>query len=167
VPSEFHSTREHVIADLSVNHLERQALYCGFSVERIRLDYGIDLIVHTYKSQGEVENGRLLFQLKATNRIHTTADGRAVICRLEKADLLYWLGESMPVVVVQYDARNEVAYWFHVQKNFRVPAAFAAKSRVTIRIPSANVLDRKGMKQLTRRKNRIVAQQQGAQNLAD
>jgi hypothetical protein len=37
-------TREHVIADLSVNHVERQALLCGFSVERIRVDYGIDLI---------------------------------------------------------------------------------------------------------------------------
>ena len=27
-------TREHVIADLSVNHVERQALLCGYAIER-------------------------------------------------------------------------------------------------------------------------------------
>src|SRR5262249_34564309 len=47
-------TREHVIADLSANHVERHALLCGFSVERIRLDYGIDLIIHTYNRSGEI-----------------------------------------------------------------------------------------------------------------
>ena len=47
-------TRQHVIADLSANYVERCALLCGFSVERIRLDYGIDLIVHTYNRHGEI-----------------------------------------------------------------------------------------------------------------
>jgi hypothetical protein len=37
-------TREHIIADLAINHVERQVLLCGYSVERIEHDYGIDLV---------------------------------------------------------------------------------------------------------------------------
>ena len=61
-------TRQHVIADLGVNHVERQALLCGFSVERMRTDYGIDLAVFTYDRQGRAENGCLFLQVKATER---------------------------------------------------------------------------------------------------
>jgi hypothetical protein len=41
-------TREHVIADLRVNHVERLVLRCGWTVERTRYDYGLDLDMHTY-----------------------------------------------------------------------------------------------------------------------
>jgi hypothetical protein len=40
-------TREHVLADLSANFVEKQALLCGYTGERVRLDYGIDLVVQT------------------------------------------------------------------------------------------------------------------------
>ena len=40
-------TREHVIADLSVNHVERQVLLAGYVVDRVSNDYGIDLEVTT------------------------------------------------------------------------------------------------------------------------
>ena len=50
-------TREHVIADLSVNHVERVVLRCGWTVERTRHDYGLDLYLETYNIDGEVENG--------------------------------------------------------------------------------------------------------------
>ena len=51
-------TREHVIADLSVNFVERQVLLCGHTVERVRADYGYDLLLSTYDPKGEVETGR-------------------------------------------------------------------------------------------------------------
>src|SRR5437660_1542756 len=49
VPAEDHlrmhmrkrRTREHVIADLSINHVERCVLRCGWTAERTRYDYGI------------------------------------------------------------------------------------------------------------------------------
>jgi hypothetical protein len=41
-------TREHVIADLSINHVERLVLRCGWTAERTRYDYGIDLYMQTY-----------------------------------------------------------------------------------------------------------------------
>lgn len=82
-------TREHVIADLSVNHVERLVLRCGWTVERKRYDYGIDLIMDTYNANGEVENNRILLQLKATDSLRRSADGTVLPVRLEWRDLLY------------------------------------------------------------------------------
>ncbi len=54
-------TREHVIADLSVNYVERQVLLCGFTVERRWHDYGFDLFMNTYDPNGEIECGEVHF----------------------------------------------------------------------------------------------------------
>ncbi len=54
-------TREHIIADLSVNYLERHILLRGFAVNRMYTDYGVDLMMLTYTDQGEIENGHVLF----------------------------------------------------------------------------------------------------------
>lgn len=50
-------TREHVIADLSVNYVERIVLRCGHTLERFWHDYGFDLLLYTYDNNGEYENG--------------------------------------------------------------------------------------------------------------
>ena len=152
-------TREHVIADLSVNHVERFALLCGFSVERVRFDYGIDLIVHTYNRQGEIENGRILFQLKASDRLRLSQDGSTVQCRLARADLNYWLGETMPVILIQYDARNDRAYWIHIQGHCQGMLTFHMGNNLTLSIPHENLLDRRSMKHFARKKTLILAQQ--------
>ena len=57
-------TREHVIADLSINHVERFVLRAGCTAERTKHDYGIDLLMETFNVAGEPENGQVLFQLK-------------------------------------------------------------------------------------------------------
>lgn len=49
-------TRQHVIADLSVNHVERFILRCGWAAQRMSPDYGIDLYMETYGENGEFEN---------------------------------------------------------------------------------------------------------------
>jgi len=157
-------TREHVLADLSANHTEKQALLCSFAVDRVRLDYGIDLTVQTFTRRGEVENGRILFQLKATERIKVIENGMAVSCRIERADLSHWLGELTPVVWVLYDARNDMAYWLYVQRHFgQLPAFDLARSAewVSVSIPRSNVLDRRAMRHLARAKNALVRANQG------
>src|ERR671939_332553 len=98
-------TRENVLADLSANYPEKQALLCNFAVERVRLDYGIDLMVQTFNRRGEVENGWIPFQLKGTNRIKVVDGGNAVSCRIERAHLRHWLNERQPVILALYDAR--------------------------------------------------------------
>jgi hypothetical protein len=46
-------TREHVLADLSVHHVEGPILRCGFAAERVRHDYGVDLYMTTYRLRQE------------------------------------------------------------------------------------------------------------------
>jgi hypothetical protein len=62
-------TRAHVLADLSVNYVERQVLLCGCSIQRIYSDYGYDLMMSTFKSNGEIEGGNVFFQVKATDSL--------------------------------------------------------------------------------------------------
>jgi hypothetical protein len=98
-----------VIADLSANYVEKQALLCGFTAERVRQDYGIDVVVQTFNRRGEVEASRIFFQLKAMDRSKLLTGG-AVSCRVERVDLLHWLEEPLPVVLVLYDAKADKGY---------------------------------------------------------
>lgn len=152
-------TREHIIADLSINHVERIALLCGFSVERIQKDYGIDLFVHTYNRRGEVENGRILFQVKASDGTRRTRDEKHLHCRIEKADLLYWMGEREPVVLVHYDAKRDLAFWLHIQDNSPKARALTMDERgkkISLPIPYTNLLDRAALTEIARRKNSLI-----------
>ena len=60
-------TRGHVLADLSINQVERQVLLCGFSVDRVQHDYGYDLTMATNSARGEFEPGAVYIQVKATD----------------------------------------------------------------------------------------------------
>src|SRR5262245_32822166 len=48
VSSRKRRTREHVMADLAVNHVERQALLSGFAIKRWFHDFGLDLAITTF-----------------------------------------------------------------------------------------------------------------------
>ena len=154
-------TREHVIADLSANHVERHALLCSFAVERTFHDYGIDQTVTTYDRRGEIENGLILIQLRATDRLMLLDGGRAVRCRLERSHLGHWLGEPMPFIVVLYDARTNVGYWLYLQAYFEARPDFdlaRATRTVTVPIPRSNVLNRAAMRRFARYKKAVLAQ---------
>jgi hypothetical protein len=130
-------TREHVIADLGVNHVERAVLLCGYTVERRVVDYGIDLWVETYNGRGEYEVGEIKIQVKATDVLTRSADGQSVLWRVAIADLRSWLFDIAPVVLVVYDAMGDVAYWLDVQQYARgvnPPIDLTART-VTLHIP--------------------------------
>jgi hypothetical protein len=157
-------TREHVLADLSANYVEKQALLCGFSAQRVQPDYGIDLMVQTFNRHGEVETGWLLFQLKATDRIKAVDHGQALSCRIERAHLRHWLRESHPVILALYDARADLAYWLLVRPYFDELTGFDLAhcgESLSVSIPRANVLDRKAMQTLARWKNQKEGALQG------
>ena len=137
-------TREHVIADLSVNHVERLVLRCGWTVERVQHDYGLDLIMRTYSGSGQIQSGSVWFQLKATEHIPRLRDGRKIPVRVEWRDLLLWVNEPMPVILIVYDAVQDRSYWLHVQEYFRGrdwAARIEMTTTVTVHVPAANVLD--------------------------
>src|SRR5437660_737607 len=62
-------TRQHVIADLSIHHVEGFILEEGHTVQRLGSDHGYDLILFTYDANGYPEPGLIYFQFKAMDRL--------------------------------------------------------------------------------------------------
>ncbi len=69
-------TREHIIEDLSENYLERLVLNSGHLLRRPSRDYGVDVTMFHFADSGELENGEVRFQLKATDHLNLVSDSR-------------------------------------------------------------------------------------------
>jgi hypothetical protein len=134
-------TREHVIAALSINHVERFILQCGYVCEETRHDYGYDLIVFTFDSDGFVEEGLIYLQVKATESL--VEDGDSILLTADSRDCSIWIAEPFPVFLIIYEAATKQAYWLHVQDYFAQAAVGrphpGAKS-VRVRVPRMNVV---------------------------
>lgn len=154
-------TREHVLADLSVNFVERQVLLCGYSVQRIQSDYGIDLMMLTYNDEGEVEDGVVWFQLKATDKPKLRDRGHSIAVRVEHADVDHWRSLTMPLILVIYDASADRAYWLYVQTtNFRAGRRSKRGGTTTLHVPTTQVVSPDAIRQFKRFKDSILAQSQ-------
>lgn len=135
-------TRGHVIADLSLNFLERRVLERGHCLQRLESDYGVDAIMFHFSKSGEVENGEARFQLKATDNLKVLADGETIAFRLDRADLHHWCQELYPFFLIVYDAPSDKAYWLHIQPYVEEYQSVLDpdKEKVTVHIPSKNLL---------------------------
>jgi hypothetical protein len=103
-----------------------------------------------------VENGSVLFQLKATDVLKKSADSTVISIRLEWRDVLFWANELDPVILIRYDAREDKAYWLYVQEYFRRvqwPRRSGKASTVTVYIPADNVLDEAAIRRFARFRN--------------
>lgn len=141
-------TRGHVIADLAVNHVERHVLLAGFTIHRMTNDYGLDEIIRTFNRRGEVEKGLIWLQIKATDHIQVVRERDALAVRVERRDLVHWITEQYPVILVLYDARRDRAYWLHVQQALAGGKVFElAKSgaTLTIQVPLEQVIHEKAI----------------------
>ena len=157
-------TREHVIADLSVNFVERQVLLCGHTVERVRADYGYDLLLSTYDSHGEVETGQVYLQLKSTDALPTRKGGEVIPWRLLRSDLASWLNSSVPIILIVYDALADRAYWLYVQRYFQAMPGFnlfAQGKTVTVHIPTSNALDTAAVRLFAHFRDAVSRQTEG------
>jgi hypothetical protein len=134
-------TRAHVIAELSANHVERFVLNRSHTAERITKDYGYDLVMFTYDANGRAENGYIQIQLKATDRLTVLTDGVTVGFDIERADYNLWIDEPLPVILVVYDARNNVAYWVHVQPVLAALSLKTGQKSIRVHLPMCNVVD--------------------------
>jgi hypothetical protein len=158
-------TREHVIADLGVHHVEGPILRCGFTAERVVHDYGLDLYMTTYGAGGEAESDWVLFQVKATDHLMRAADRATVPFRIERADVSRWLGETYPVILVVYDAQADVGYWLYVQAHYAPGRARVGVGQtVTVHIPTTNVLDEAAVRQFAAAKAAIQRQMKGVRH---
>jgi Domain of unknown function (DUF4365) len=156
--------RQHIIADLSVNYVERYVLLCGYSAERVEHDYGIDLVIFTYDANGEIENGQIYVQLKATDKLSRLADDSVIASPLQRSDLQLWLREPMPWILIVYDAQVNLAYWLYVQAFFErqvgVDLAQVGET-VTVHLPTSNIVNQEAIRQFARYKEDVLTQIQG------
>ena len=141
-------TREHRLAALSVNHVERLILRQGHIVARKTDDYGYDLVMETFdygtdpdRKRGEFEGGSVLFQLKATQHLRLLDDGETISLSIEQRHLLLWKEEMMPVILVVYDAITEQAYWLYVQRYLLGVVLPLEYISITVHILKRNLLD--------------------------
>jgi hypothetical protein len=77
------------------------------------------MLLHTYTPEGEVENETVGIQLKATDSLSLSRDGQSIPFSVDRADLEYWLEERYPVILIVYDAQDDVAFWVYVQDYFQ------------------------------------------------
>lgn len=154
-------TRNHIIADLSANHVERHILLCGYTVERVIHDYGVDLLLYTYNNDGEMENEIVKIQLKATDNLTVLADGESIAFRVARTDLDYWLGEIMPVILIVYDARLDIAYWLYVQAHLQNQPDFNLSligETITLYLNRSDIVRQDTIRLLARFKADIIRQ---------
>jgi hypothetical protein len=157
-------TREHVLADLSIHHVEGYVLRCGFTLERVAHDYGVDLLLFTYNDLGEIENGEIRFQVKATESPRILPDKKAIAFRLEQKDVRFWLGELSPVILIVYDGNKDQAFWLYVQAYFAKRKAWALGQTVTVHLPMANRLSEDAVKLFREFRDNVAGQIEGVRH---
>ena len=159
-------TREHIIADLSINHVERQVLLCGHAPERVFYDYGYDLLLLTFDSNGEPEADDIRVQVKASDNLRTVRDGSAFAVRVERSDVARWTYERVLVVLILYDAQADSAYWLDVKDYFRHLDdfnIFTAPKTITVHLPRINKLDEDAVRFLAAVKNQVLETERAGQ----
>jgi len=157
-------TRAHVIADLSVNHVEKCVLQCGWTVQRVSADYGIDLLVTTFNREGEIESGEVRVQVKATDSIKIRPGQDAIPIRLQWRDAVYWLNDPLPVVLVVFDAKADRAWLLTLQEALREEArrhTRTAAATLTLYAPLTNVLDAGAVRGFRRLRDALLARNRG------
>jgi hypothetical protein len=135
-----------VIADQSVNYVERFILDEGHTTQRLEKDYGYDLLLFTFDEQGSVEPGLVFLQLKASESLQQF--GTDYVFDLDIRDYNLWMMDRMPVVLVLFEASRRRAYWLYVQEYFRADPARRPKAwakTVGVRVPARQTVNRRAI----------------------
>jgi hypothetical protein len=132
-------TRGHVIADLSVNFVERYILEAAHVPHGIHRDYGYDLTVVTHSASGFAEAGHFFIQVKAAETLSVARGRPAFRFPIARRHLNLWRHEPMPVFLIGYAADVRRAFWMYVQPYLAGrPELFrTGRGSATILIPAA------------------------------
>jgi hypothetical protein len=132
-------TREHIIADQAIHHVEGFILDEGHTAQRVERDYGYDLYLSTYDEEGYIEPGSVMLQVKAAEELRRVGSG--YVFDVDIRDYNLWMMEETPVILILYDASHRRAYWLSIQSYFREHDARRPKKHAkTVRV-SAHATD--------------------------
>lgn len=93
-------------------------------------------------------------QLKATDHLKTSRDGRSALVGVERRDVLSWMRELYPVILVLYDAARDLAYYLVIADYFAGANVFVRLkgATVTVPVPLDNVVSEQAIRHLARLK---------------
>jgi hypothetical protein len=131
-----------MIADLSVHHVEGFILRAGHTGQRLSSDYGYDMLMFTYDSQGFAEPDFLFLQLKAAESWES--QGTNIVFDLDIRDYHLWIQEQMPVILILFDASRKRANWLVVQNYFLNTGTRQPKKgskTIRVRVPTRQVVN--------------------------
>jgi hypothetical protein len=157
-------TRQHVIADLSVHHVEGFILEAGYTAQRLGSDYGYDLVMNTFDTAGYVEPASTYFQIKAMESLK--AIGSDYVFDVDIRDYNLWINEDMLVILVLYDALRRRAVWLPVQPYFEADPRRRAKGgrkTVRVRVPRSQYVNDRAIARIRELKRLRSAQGRGEQ----
>jgi hypothetical protein len=157
-------TRQHVIADLSVHHVEGFVLAEGHTAQRLSSDYSYDLLLRTFDEEGYAEPGLVYVQLKAMESL--PAVGSHYVFDVDVRDYNLWVKEEMPVILILFDASRRKAYWLAVQGYFQEDVARHPKKgakTVRVAVPGRRAVNRWAIKRIRGLKAEMQRPQLGVQ----
>ena len=91
-----------------------------------------------------MDAGFVLLQIKSTERFRWLKGETRAAFRIDRADLIGWLAERWPLMLIVYEAETDRAYWLHIQAYFgALPGfnLFSAGEKITIRLEAAQAFD--------------------------
>ena len=118
-------------------------------------DYGLDDIIRTFKENGEVEPGLIWLQVKATDHPQARKGVATIAVRLEYRDVVHWIKEPYPVVLIVYDATEDKAFWLHMQKALQKGGVFKlarSAGRLVVPVPLEQVVNEEAIRHFRRLK---------------
>jgi Domain of unknown function (DUF4365) len=148
-------TRQHIIEGLGLNHIERQILLSGNVLRRFSdNDYGYDGMIETFNELGERQNQLIMIQLKSTDVIKQSHQNDGFIVDLSRRDLELWLKNDLLVLIILYDAQEEVAYFTDLQTYFNENRLSLKNVRKFVRIylPPQPIFDKIAIQELQKSK---------------
>jgi len=152
-------TSEHVLADLSVNHVERFILEEGHTALRGQSDYGYDLFMITHDEQGYAEPDFVRLQLKASANLKAGRGG--FVFDLDVRDYNLWMSEQMPVILILFDATRRKAFWLFLQQYFEQDASRCPKKgakTIRVHVPKTQTFQRRAVARLRNWKQAVHQQ---------
>jgi hypothetical protein len=158
-------TRAHVIADLSVHHVEGFILEEGHTAQRSSSDYGYDMLMFTHDEQGYVEPGLVCLQLKAAETLRVV--GSDYVFDVDIRDFHLWMLEEMPVILILFDASRRRAFWLHVQGYFGDDAVQQPKKgakTVRVRVSARQVVNRRAIAKMRELKSEAIGSPKGEES---
>ena len=100
-----------------------------------------------FAQSGEIENGEVRFQLKATKCLKVVRKGTVISFPINSGDLHFWSLEIYPFILVVFDAGKDHAFWLHVQEYVaqNPDRIDPEKDTVNVHIPINNKLTTKSI----------------------